>query len=180
MAQKAQSVSVSVMAGDGSNQKGGEIGAGYVNVCKKRTRQQRKVGHDPEEEWSSVNRPELAAFEMALRSTPASVTKPVLYLCNNQALLKDVKSWVSTGGKATFVEALDANILWSAIEELRKRTSAGSATLVKMKAHRGKTTNEEANMQAHKAISSKDVSTDATGQIEQSSRGKSLTGKKVP
>jgi len=54
-------------------------------------------------------------------------------LCDNQALLKDVKSWVSAGGKATFVGALDANILWSAIEELRKSTSAGSATLVKMK-----------------------------------------------
>ena len=47
-------------AGDGSNQKGGKMGAGYVNLRKRRKRQQRKVGR--EEEGSSSNRPELAAF----------------------------------------------------------------------------------------------------------------------
>ena len=56
-----------VTAGDGSNQKGGEMGAMYVNLRKQRKRQQRKVGH--EEEGSSSNRPELAAFVLALRST---------------------------------------------------------------------------------------------------------------
>ena len=52
--------------------------------------QLRKVGR--EEEGSSSNRPELAAFVLALRVTP--VTKPILYLCDNQALLKAVKRWV--------------------------------------------------------------------------------------
>ena len=45
-----------------------------------------------------------------------------------------------------------------AIEELRKRTTAGAATfLVKVKAHRGKPANEEADIQADNAISGKDV-----------------------
>jgi len=71
-------------AGDGSNQKGVRMGAGYVNLRKQRKRQQRKVGR--KEEGSSSNRPELAAFVLALRSTP--VTKPMLYLCDNQSCKK--------------------------------------------------------------------------------------------
>ena len=86
-----------VTAGDGSSQKGGKMGAGYVNLRKQRKRQQRKVGR--EEEGSSSNRPELAAFVLALRGTP--MTKPMLFLCDNQALLKAVKRWVGEGGKST-------------------------------------------------------------------------------
>ena len=41
-----------------------------------------------EEEGSSSNHLELAAFVLALRGTP--VTNPMLYLCDNQALLKAV------------------------------------------------------------------------------------------
>jgi len=80
-----------VTSGDGSNQEGEKTGAGYVNLRKKRKRQQRKVGR--KEEGSSSNCPELAAFVLALRGTP--VTTPMLYLCNNQALLKAAKRWVS-------------------------------------------------------------------------------------
>ena len=47
-----------VTAGDGCNQKGRKIGAGYVNLRKQRKRQQRKVGR--REEGSSSNHPELA------------------------------------------------------------------------------------------------------------------------
>ena len=61
--------------------------AGYVNLRKQRKRQQRKVGR--EEEGSSSNRPELAAFVLASRGTP--VTSPMLYSCDNQALLKTAK-----------------------------------------------------------------------------------------
>jgi len=57
---------------------------------KKRKRQQRKVGR--EEERGSSNRPELVAFVLALRGTP--VTQSMLYLCDNQALLKAAKRWV--------------------------------------------------------------------------------------
>jgi len=146
-----------VTVGDGSNQKGGKMGAGYVNLWKQRKRQQRKVAR--EEEGSSSNRPELAVFVLALRGTP--VTKSMLYLCDNQALLKAVKRWVGEGGKAMLVGAPDADILLGAIEELRKRTTAGAATfLVNVKALRGEPANEEANIQADKAISGKDVPTE--------------------
>jgi len=84
----------------------------------------------------------------------------MLYLCDNQALLKAVKNWVGEGGKVTLVGAPDADILLQAIEELRKRTTAGAATfLVKVKAHRGEPANEEAEIQADKAISGKDIPT---------------------
>jgi len=63
-----------VTAGDGSNQRRGFKGAGYMNLREKRKRKQRKVGH--EEQGSSSNRPELAAFVLALRGTP--VTTPML------------------------------------------------------------------------------------------------------
>ena len=72
-----------VTAGDGFDQKGKTMGAGYVNLWKQGKRQQRKVGR--EEEGSSSNSPELAAFVLALRGTP--MTKPM----HNQALLKAVK-----------------------------------------------------------------------------------------
>jgi len=145
------------IAGDGSNQKGGKMGAGYGNLRKKGIRQHRKVGR--EEEGSSSNRPELAAFVLALRGTP--VTSPIHYLCDNQALLKAVKRWAVEGGKAMLVGAPDADILLEAIKELRKRTTAGAATfLVKVKAHRGEPANEEAKIQADKAISGQDVPTE--------------------
>jgi len=51
------------------------------------------------------------------------------------------------------VGAPDADILAAAIEILRKRIAAGSATLlVKVKAHRGEPENEGANILADKAI----------------------------
>jgi len=90
------------------------MGAGYVNLRKQRKRQQRKVGC--EEEGSSSDRPELAAFVLALGGPP--VTTPMLYLCDNQALLKAIKRWVGEGRKATLVGAPDADILLEAIKEL--------------------------------------------------------------
>jgi len=129
------------------------MSAGYVNLRKKRKWQQRKVGR--KEEGSSSNRPELAAFVLALCSTP--VTTPMLYLCDNKALLKAVKRWVGEGGKANLVEAPDADILLEAVEELRKITTAEAATfLVKVKAYRGAPANEEADIQAGKAASARD------------------------
>jgi len=111
------------------------------------------------QEGSSSNRLELAAFVSALRGTP--VTNPMLYLCNNQALLKAVKRWAGEVRKATLVGAPDAEILLEAIKELQKRTTAGAATvLVKVKVHRGEPANEEADIQADKAISGKDVPTE--------------------
>ena len=163
--------------GDESNQKGGKMGAGYVNLRKQMKRQQRKVGRGGE--GFSLNRPELADFVLALRNTP--VTSPILYLCDNQALLKAVKRWVSEGGKVTLVGAPDADILLAAIEELRKRATAGAATfLVKVKAHRAEPAKEEADIQADKAIQTKMFPRNGTtGQIEQFSHCKSLSRKEV-
>ena len=113
---------------------------------------------------------------MALRSTP--VTNPMLYLCDNQSLLKAVRRWVGEGRKATLVGAPGADILREAIEELRKRTTAGAVRiLVKVKAHREEPANEEADIQADKAIQAKMFP--QNGAVEQSSHGKSLAGKEV-
>ena len=77
-----------VTAGDGSD-KQGKMGAGY-NILIKKKKQQCKVGR--EEEGSSSNQPELAAFLLALRDT--LVEEPLLYLCDNQSVLKAVTRWI--------------------------------------------------------------------------------------
>jgi len=118
-----------VTAGDGSDIKG-KIEAGYNNLRRKQKKQQCKVGR--EEEGSSSNRPELAAFFLALRDTP--IEEPLLYLCDNRSLLKAVNRWIGEGGKATLVGAPDVDISSAAIEILRKMIAAGTATfLVKLK-----------------------------------------------
>jgi len=111
-----------VTAGDGSDKKG-KMGAGYNNLRRKKEKQQCKVGR--EEEGCSSNPPELAVFLMALRETPFE--EPLLYLSDNQSLLKAVNKWIGECGKATLVGAPDANILAVAIEILRKRIAAGTA-----------------------------------------------------
>jgi len=59
------------------------------------------------------------------------------------------------GWKSMLVRSPDANILLEAIKELRQRTTAGKATfLVRVKAHRGKPANEDADIETDKAISS--------------------------
>jgi len=50
----------------------------------------------------------------------------LLYLCDNQSLLKAVTRWIGEGGKATLVGSPDADILAAAIEILRKRIAAGT------------------------------------------------------
>jgi len=138
-----------VTAGDGLDQKG-KMGAGYNNLRRKKKKQQCKVGR--EEEGSSSNRPELAAFLLALRAT--LIEEPLLYLCDNQSLLKAVNKWIGEGGKTTLVGAPDADILAATIEILRERIASGTATfLVKVKAHQGEPANEGADILAYKAIS---------------------------
>jgi len=72
-------------------------------------------------------------------------------------------------------------MLLEAIEELRKRTTAGAATfLVKVKAHRGEPANEEADIQETRLFQAKMFPRNGmTGQIEQFSHGKSLADKEV-
>jgi len=105
---------------------------------------------------STLSNPELAAFVLALRNTLTE--EPLLYLCDNQSLLKATNRWIREGGKATLVGPPDADILAAAIEILRKRIAAGTATfLVKMKAHQGDPANEGADILADKAISDPEV-----------------------
>jgi len=63
-----------VTAGNGSD-KQGKMGAGYNNLKRKKKKQQCKVGR--EEEGSSSNRSELAAFFLVLRAT--LIEEPLLY-----------------------------------------------------------------------------------------------------
>ena len=149
-----------ITAGDGSD-KQGKMGSGYNKLRRKKKKQQCKVGR--QEEGSSSNQPELAAFSPALRDT--LIEEPLLYLCGNQSLLKAVNRWIGEGGKATLVGAPDADILAATIEILRdilaatieilrKRIAAGTAAfLVEVKAHRGEPANEGADILADKAIS---------------------------
>jgi len=126
------------------------MGAGYNNLRIKNKKQQCKVRR--EEEGSSSNQPELAAFFLALRDTLKE--EPLLLLCGNQSLLKAVNRWIGEGGKATLVGAPDADILAAVIKILRKKIAAVTATfLVKVKAHRGEPANEGADILADKAIS---------------------------
>jgi len=123
-----------------------KMGAGYNSLRRKKKKQQCKV--EREEEGFSSHRPELAAFLLALRDT--LIEEPLLYLCDNKA----VNRWIGEGRKATLVGAPDTDILAAAIEILRKRIAAGTATfLVKVKAHRGEPANEAADILADKAIS---------------------------
>jgi len=120
------------MAGDSSDQKG-KMGAGYNNLRRKKKKQQCKVGR--EEEGSSSNQPELVVFLLRLPLRDTLIEETLLYLCDNQSLLKAVNRWIGEGGKATLVGAPDADILAAAIVILRKRIAAGTAIfLVKVKA----------------------------------------------
>ena len=93
------------------------------------------------EEGSSSNRPELAAFLLALCYTP--IEEPLLYLRDNLSLLQAVNRRIGEGEKATLIGAPDVDILAAAIEILRKRIAESRATfLVKVKAHRGGPANE--------------------------------------
>jgi len=83
-----------VTAGDGSD-KQGKMEAGYNNLRRKKKKQRCKVGR--EEEGSSSNQPELAAFLLALRDT--LIEEPLLYLCNNQSLLKTINRWIGASGR---------------------------------------------------------------------------------
>ena len=67
--------------------------------------------------------------------------------------MKAVNRLISEGGKATFVGAPAADILLAAIEILRKKIAAGTATsFVKVKAHGGEPAKEGADILADKDI----------------------------
>jgi len=120
----------------------------------------------------------------ALRDT--LIEEPLLYLCDNQSLLKAVNRWtmmIGEDGKATLGGAPDADILAAAIKILRQSIAAGTATFfVKAKVHRGEPANEGADILADKAISNPKVEakSGANRRIKQSSRGKTRASWKKP
>jgi len=66
----------------------------------------------------------------------------MLYLCDNQVLLKAVKRWVAERRKATLAGVPNAGIVLGAIKELRKRAIAGAATFL-VKVHSRELANED-------------------------------------
>jgi len=48
----------------------------------------------------------------------------MLHLCDHLALLIAVKRWIGEGGKVPLVGVPDADILWEAVKELRKKNSS--------------------------------------------------------
>jgi len=104
-----------------------------------------------EDQGLGSNQPKLAEFLLVLRDT--LLKEPLLYLYDNQPLLKAVNGWIGEGGKATLMGAPDADILAAAIKILRKRIAAGTATFLIVKVHRGEPANEGADILVDKAIS---------------------------
>jgi len=109
-----------VTAGDSLGKKGKMV-PGYNNLRRKNKKQQCKVGR--EEEGYSANQPELAAFLLVLSDT--LIEELLMYLCDNQSLLKAVNKLIGEGRKAMLVGAPDADILVAAIEILRKGLQQG-------------------------------------------------------
>jgi len=89
------------------------MGAEYNNWRREKKKQQCKV---KQEEGFTSNQPELAALLLALRD--ALIEEPLLYLCDNQSLLKAVSRGISEvrNLRATLVGAPDMDILAAAIE----------------------------------------------------------------
>jgi len=87
----------------------------------------------------------------------------MLYLCDNQALLKAAKG---EGGKATLVRAPDANILLEAIEQLRKGTTAGAATLLGKHINQNMRTKKPTFKRTRRFLAKMFPRNGTTGQIE--------------
>jgi len=104
-----------VEAGDSSDKKG-KLGAGYNDLRRRNFGKQQQCTVRREAEGSSSNQPELAAFLLALCDT--LIEEQLLYLCDNQSLLKAVHRWIGEGRKATLVGAPDADILAATIDIL--------------------------------------------------------------
>jgi ribonuclease HI len=122
--------------------KDGKMGSGCCKFKEGEADKRARVGR--EEEGTSLNRPELGVIVLLLQS--ATLSKDVLLLCDNQAVLCAIKKWVGQGGKTTLATAPDADILKEIICLLTSRVRSGRATfLVKVKSHRREPINEPAN-----------------------------------
>jgi ribonuclease HI len=86
------------------------------------------------------------------RTSSTGASDNLLYLCDNQSLLKAVQKWTGDGPKQIMANAPDADVLRQIIEPLTMRVQNGAATfLVKVKAHRGESLKELADSLAEAA-----------------------------
>ena len=91
----------------------------------------------------------MAALASFLRSIDR--TCPCVYLCDNAAVLSDVKGWIGEGSKASLAKNMDEDIMREILQLLHQRSQANAATiLVKVKSHRGEPVNEYADVAANK------------------------------
>jgi ribonuclease HI len=122
--------------------KDGQMGSGCCKLREEEADKCARMGR--KEEGRSSNRPELGGVVLALQST--ALSEDALLLCDNEAVLRNVKKWVGQGGKATLATAPDADILREIVCLLTQRVRAGRATfLIKVKSHRGEPINERAD-----------------------------------
>ena len=100
-----------------------------------------------ESEGTNSKRPELAALASVLRAV--HVRSPLLYLCDNEAVLQDIAKWIGEGHKTSMALNKDADILTEIIQRLHSKVDARAATfLLKVKSHRGEVLNEMADVAA--------------------------------
>jgi len=91
----------------------------------------------------------MAALASFLRSIDR--TCPCVYLCDNAAVLSDVKGWIGEGSKASLAKNMDEDIMREILQLLHQRSQANAATiLAKVKSHRGEPVNQYADVAANK------------------------------
>ena len=130
--------------GDGSSHQQ-RMGAGVW--CRHVHNQEWSLRVGRESEGTNSKRPELAALVSALRAV--HVKSPLLYLCDNEAVLQDIAKWIGEGHKTSMTLNKDADIMNEIIQRLHARVQEGAATfLLKVKSHRGEALNEMADAAA--------------------------------
>ena len=130
--------------GDGSAHQQ-RMGAGVW--CRHAHDQEWSVRVGRETEGTNSKRPELAALASTLRAVHTK--SPLLYLCDNEAVLQDITKWIGEGHKTSMALNKDADIMHEIIQRLHARVQAGAATfLLKVKSHRGEALNEMADAAA--------------------------------
>ena len=102
--------------GDGFTPTGGEMGGGYQCESAGGKEKAADEGRARRGRIQPLQPSRTSGLCLDIMQCPCD--KSMLYLCDNQALLKAVKRWVGEGGKATLEGAPDADIFREAIEEL--------------------------------------------------------------
>jgi ribonuclease HI len=95
----------------------------------------------------SSSRPELVVLTECLDDHEDDIN--LLYLTDSEAILQAIQRWIDCGAKLNLSKSPDADVFKTIILKLQMRVQVGAATLlVKVKAHRGGSLNEEADIRA--------------------------------